>query len=124
MIQIQEIGHYMLTKKKFDELVKNGKPFIVTANSPKGANYLTIDGWDCKEITKECLKFLCSVLKCDYVGCINLPSGITIICDEDGLNKQLEPNDFATSLMRSEGFDNYGLPIVGDAVIAFPPKEK
>ena len=101
--------------KQLDELIKGCKPFLLTCNSTKGAFIRMIGGWDCKNVVQDCYY----LIKAEELGYINLDNGATIICDADGLEKMLEVNDFATYLIGGVA-KNYGMPIVGDVIVAFP----
>lgn len=101
--------------KQLDELIKGRKPFLLTCNSTKGAFFRMIEDWDCKEIVQDC--YYC--IKAEELGFFNLKNNVTIICDGEGFDKMLETNDFATYLIGGIA-NNYGMPIVGDVIVAFP----
>lgn len=99
-----------ITIKTLNELMAAKKPFVLTANSSKGAFYEVLD-WDGKDFDKNA-SALCEkhIGEC-YFEFLNF-EGFTIICDEDARNKKLEKNDFASLLAKFDVF--------GTVVVSFP----
>ena len=96
--------------EQLESLLAEKKPFLITANSSKGAFYKQLD-WD-NEWNDEASEMCSKELNCELFDFINLEY-CTIICDENGYNKRLEINDFATYMVK-------GSPIVGNVIVAFP----
>ena len=94
---------------QFEKLMNEKTPLVITANSSEGAFYKQLD-WNC-EWNDEALEMCSKELNCELFDFINLDD-CTIICDENGFNKGLEVNDFASYLA-------HGM-IVGDVIVAFP----
>ena len=98
------------TWKVLDDLMKAKKPFVLTANGHNGGTAEILD-WDGKELTDEAVHLIWEKIGKIRFEYINL-DGFTIICDENGFEKQLEGNVAASRLAH---FD-----VVGDVVISFP----
>lgn len=86
------------------------KPFVVTANSTKGAFYEELD-WDGKEFDENAVDLCKKHIGECYYEFLNFDS-FTIICDEDARHKKLEKNDFASLLAKFDVF--------GNVVVSFP----
>ena len=92
--------------EQLESLLAEKKPFLITANSSKGAFYKQLDG------NGNAMEICSKELNCKLFDFIDL-GYCTIICDENGYNKRLEINDFATYMVK-------GSPIVGDVIVVFP----
>ena len=101
------------TKKKVNELIANKQSFMVTSNSENGSELFVIENGITYDEAREFIGGW--IEKVGYPICKS--DEYSLYVDEDGLNKELEPNDFATTLIdfRKNGF----MPIFGNAIVAF-----
>ena len=107
----------VLNKKHLMKLLEERRTIYLSANTTTGCHYEYMN-WDGKEITDGVYEELKRKIGCGckYLGFIDFVAGDddggTIICDEEGLPKHLEINDFASALA--------GSLVVGNVIVAFP----